>query len=88
MSEERIVLTKEQAKAMLPEGEVVHTFRGRAMMLIGVDWGRAEIIEAIEKYPVELSGPMATGMGHGMCLEDERGWLFIATKEPENEPQP
>ncbi len=30
---------------------------------------------------IELSGSLATGMNHGICLQDERGFLFIETKK-------
>ncbi len=78
---ERIVLTKEQAINMLPNKEMIHTFRQGGPTLIGADWDKKDLIEAINKYEVELTGEQARSMGHGMALYDEHGWLFIETKK-------
>lgn len=78
----RIILTKEQAVGMLPDKKYIHTFRSAAGILLGCDWSRADILKAIEAHDVELSGPAATGMDHGMCLKDDQGWLFIEAKQP------
>ena len=82
MSEEdRVVLSFYQAVAMLPDKQEIHTFRLSRVALIGADWDRSEIISAIKKYGVELSGPNASGMGHGMVLTDSNGFLFIETRK-------
>lgn len=79
---DRVMLSQEEAEAMLPGGDEIHTFRqGGPGMLIGADWDRIRLIEHMKKYePVELSGEIATNMGHGMVLQDGNGFLFIATK--------
>ncbi len=79
MQSERVQLTKEEAIAMLPEGEHIHTFRGGAGIAIGCDMDRADIITLFEKFTPELSGPTATAMKHGIVLNDGSA-LFIATK--------
>lgn len=81
MSDEREYLTFEQAEAMLPDGDDIHTFRNGSGMLIGADWRREQVIEALRQYKPELSGETATRMNHGIYLEDAHGPLFIATKE-------
>jgi hypothetical protein len=82
MSDERVYLTVEQALAMLPEGERVHTFRGGGAMMIGCDWDRADIEMAIrETDHRELSGQVATAMKHGLCIKEGGTALFVATKE-------
>jgi hypothetical protein len=78
---DRVFLTFEEAEKMLPDGEWVHTFRGGGMMMIGADWKRKDILDALKEYKPELSGEMATSMGHGLVLEDKMGYLFIATRE-------
>ncbi len=83
MDEERVILTKEEAIEMLPEGEYIHTFRNSSFVLIGADINRGDVIKAIQEYEVELSGSMATNMGHGMVLVDNHGALFIETKKEE-----
>lgn len=78
---ERVKIEFEVAKSMLPDGDTVHTFRNSSTMLIGAYWNKKDILTAIEKYGVELSGPQATRMKHGLILTDDRGHLFIETKE-------
>lgn len=77
---ERVKLSLSDAVKMLPEGDTIHTFRSGRAMLIGADWSRIQIITAMEKFGVELSGPSATFMNHGLVLKDETGHLFIETK--------
>lgn len=83
-SEERVFLTPEEAEAMLPEGDAIHTFRDSPGILIGADRDREKIIEALNKYKPELSGGMAARMNHGIVLFDNVGALFIETKKLED----
>ncbi len=78
-TDERVKLTMEQSLGMLPITVNVHTFRQSAIAVIGADWERDEIIKHIEKFGAELAGEIATGMGHGLVVEDERGFLFVET---------
>lgn len=83
---EREFLTIDQAKAMLAEGKNIHTFRQSGYALLGADWERSEIIKALESSDsIELSGQAATALGHGICIKDESGWLFIETREEAKE---
>jgi hypothetical protein len=81
MAEERKKIPYEQAEKMLFKGSKndVHTFLGGSGMLIGACWPRRKVLSAIKKYGVELSGPMATGMNHGLVLFDDTGALFLET---------
>jgi hypothetical protein len=79
MEETIVILTKEQAKEMIADGPRIHTFRG----FVGADWTRKQVLKAIEKYECQLTGPIATSMGHGLGFYDEHGWVFVATKETE-----
>lgn len=79
MNDERVFLTSEQAEAMLPNGDYIHTFRSGTGILLGADWKREKILEAIKTYKPELSGKLATSMDHGIVLFDPDA-LFIATK--------
>ena len=87
MSEEETPkkLTTEEALALLAEGDSVHTFRQAGPALIGADHPRETLVDSIREYGCQLSGATATAMGHGMVLEDDHGYLFIATK-PEATP--
>lgn len=78
-SDERVPLTYDQAIAMLPDAERIHTFRGTGPVMIGADWPRSTLLDAIREHGAELSGPGATAMGHGMALIDSVGVLFIET---------
>lgn len=78
---ERVVLTFEQAVAMLPDSERVHTFRQAGSALLGADWERGDLFDAFKKHPPELSGEAATNMKHGIVFEDEHGFVFVQTKE-------
>ena len=76
--EERVVLTPEQAEAMLPDEPYIHTFRQAGMVLIGADWSRKSILDAIQKHRCELAGPAATAMNHGLVIFDGE-MLFVET---------
>lgn len=82
MGDEREPVNLERALEMIGETERVHTIRNSAIgVMLGADWDRADVIAAIEKFGVELSGPAATSMKHGLVLFDETGPLFIETVE-------
>lgn len=90
MSEDRFILTFDEAIAMLPEGEHIHTFVSSGF-LIGADWMREEIIDGFRNAPdggLQLSGEVASSMGHGLCFWhgpiDKGRWVFVETKKVEN----
>jgi hypothetical protein len=75
--------TLEQAVALLPEREYVHTFRCGRGMLFGCDMRRDHVIDAMQKSSrIAKAGPVMSGMGHGMAI-DMDGDLFIETTTPE-----
>jgi hypothetical protein len=80
MEDERVILTVEQATAMLPDRPRIHTFRQLISgELIGDEWDRDQVIDEIIKYGAELSGTAAASAGHGIVSEDSFGYLFIET---------
>lgn len=80
MEDEKRVLTKEEAIAMLPFKKEIHTFRNpNGGILMGFDIDRKTIIERINKYEVQATGEQAQAIGHGMALYDDMGWCFIET---------
>lgn len=81
MENERVKLSKEQAVAMLPDGDYIHTFAPAGGALLGADWTREELLSAFDKHQVELAGEAATAMNHGMAMFDGFGWVFIQTRE-------
>jgi hypothetical protein len=85
MNNERVVVLPNAAIAMIPDQEMIHTFRNPGIgMLVGADWDRQELIKLIKNSKVELSGPEAASMKHGLVLKDEYGYLFIETKDSTN----
>jgi hypothetical protein len=79
--EKPVILTFEEAVAMLPDGEDIHTQRNPGIgMFIGADWSRDRLIEHIRKHGAELAGPIATAMGKGLVVKDDNGPLFVETK--------
>lgn len=78
---DKVILSADDAIAMLPEGNDIHTFMNPGGMLIGADWSRESIEKAIrETNNRELAGSMATDMGHGLCINHDGRRLFVATK--------
>jgi hypothetical protein len=82
MSEpERVQLTYEQAEALLPDGEQVHTFLDGGVALIGADWDRDQVLALLRDGHPELSGESATAMGHGLvAFRPDAGPVFIETR--------
>ena len=81
MSDKRKFLTFEDAVAMLPDKEEIHTFRNPgAALMVGSDWPREDIIEILRTGKPELGGATCTNMNHGLVIIDEDGPLFIETK--------
>ena len=80
MSDEKELISLEAAIKRLPDGDMVHTFRQGGPCLIGADHERGRLIEAMQSAPaIEVTGPQAQAMNHGLCIFDEHGPLFIET---------
>ncbi len=78
----KYLLTTDEAIALLPEGETIHTFMSSSGgVLVGADWDREEIIKLLSgQYKPELSGPSAKSMKHGIAVfRQYTGNLFIET---------
>jgi len=77
-------VTKEQLIDLLPPGDKVHTFIEKGPMLIGADWSREKIVNAIARADrFGISGVLARGFGHGIyCAHPDRAniTLFVATR--------
>lgn len=80
MDDEKELIVLEEAIKRLPDGDMVHTFRQNGQLLIGADHERARLIDAMRNAPeIEITGPQAQAMGHGLAIRDDYGWLFIET---------
>lgn len=75
------ILSFDEAVKMLPDRDAVHTLSNPNGMLIGADWSRKRLLDAMALHGVELSGPEATRMGHGLAMFDGNRHIFIETKE-------
>jgi hypothetical protein len=81
MADERTTLTVDEAISVLPEGKHIHTFRDGGVCLVGADWSRSSIEQAIrEAAEVYRTGGTARSMKHGIAINDG-SMLFIATDE-------
>jgi len=81
--DDRVAITPAEAISMLPDGDSIHTFRQAAFggPLIGADWDRTDIENALEKYSAELTGEISTNRGYGLAFADPTGYVFVQTKQ-------
>jgi len=85
--QDRVLLTREEADAMLKPGADVHTFMqgaagpGSSLVLIGADRRREELLAYADNGLCELAGPSATGMNHGVVVFTKVGPVFCETNE-------
>lgn len=85
--EDKKIIDPEQAIALLKDGDVIHTFRQASGIMgsifLGADIDRQGIIDKMNKHvtTLQLTGPVARDMKHGLALIDEHGALFIETDE-------
>ena len=83
----RTYITAEQAISVLPDGDSVHTFYNPGFGLVGADWSKEDITDKLRSSDIiELTGPAARGMGHGICVYNkdakfQSDILFIETDE-------
>lgn len=73
-------LTYDDAVAMLPDGDTIHTFRSTPIALIGCDWDRKDLLSAIRDGDPQLGGQACTAMGHGLVIYAGGEPLFVETK--------
>lgn len=86
---ERVYLSYDEAVAMLPDGDEIHTFvNPTGGMMVGADWSRESVLELFKTGLPEIAGEMATSMGHGIVawrkvIDGDKRFdpIFIATKE-------
>lgn len=79
-------ITEEEALALLPEGDTIHTFISNGgYTLLGTDWDRAEIEAKLHNAEViEIAGENARSMQHGLAVynKTDKYWsdvLFVQT---------
>lgn len=78
------LLSYDEAVALLPDGDTIHTFLDGGVSLIGADWDRSAILALLrDAHPeIEVTGPAAQSMGHGMAAYRADGTpVFIETRK-------
>jgi hypothetical protein len=76
----KLILTKEQAVELIGDRESIHTLVNPSpSILIGCDYSRKEIMEAIEQsHLIEVAGESAKSMGHGIVIwTSESNYMFV-----------
>ena len=73
----KVILTPEQAEALLPEGEYIHNFANPgAGMLIGCDYDRPDAIKALRGAKrLELGGEQSKALNHPIICWHTAGRL-------------
>lgn len=75
-------MTYDEAVAMLPDGNSIHTFMNPNGMLLGADWSREEILAELRNaHEILETGPAAQAMGHGIAIDEDGRVLFIETRK-------
>lgn len=83
----RVYITKEQAAYILHDKDDIHTFYNPGFGLVGADWSKREVLSKINGSEIlELTGPSARGVGHGLVAYNDNvttqgDLLFIETDE-------
>lgn len=76
MKTDRIFITTAEAISLLPLYDSIHTFRSSSFALIGADWSRKALIDAIKTSECEIGGEQCKRMGHGLVVHSG-GPLFV-----------
>jgi hypothetical protein len=79
--DDREFVSFDEAVALLPDGDTIHTFRNPGpAILLGADWPRSRLLDALrDAREIELTGPAATAMGHGIAIDHGGRTLYVAT---------
>lgn len=75
-----IVLSLEEALTLIADTPIINTIREVDGVPLSFKVLRKEVLLKMEKYPIELSGPLAREKGHGVCVIDDLGPLWIQDK--------
>jgi hypothetical protein len=80
---EPVFLTYDEAVALLPGSERIHTYLDGSLALIGADWDRAQILNLLREagpQGIQVTGPAAQSAGHGLAAFRADGTpVFIET---------
>jgi len=81
--DEAVLLTYDEAVALLPDGDEIHTFVNPAVnMLVGTDWGREQVLDLLRTTDRrEVTGEQAQAMHHGLAAFRDGYPVFIETRQ-------
>lgn len=78
---DRVFLTYDEAVAMLPEGDQIHTYLNPALsVMIGADWPRSAVLDLLRTGKPEIAGLEATRIHHGLVAWSGEQPVFVETK--------
>ena len=81
MSDLPELLTYDEAVALLPGKERIHTFLDGGLAIIGADWDRSDVLALLARTDRrEVTGPAAQSMGHGLAALRDGEPVFIETR--------
>ena len=72
MPRKRRYITADEAIALLPEKEYIHTFINTPPALCGCDWERQDVIDKLKTADkIEIAGEHSRMMGHGLAVYND-----------------
>lgn len=79
--DEKEYVSYKKARKKLPKTKRIHTFRVVGPIRLGCDIDKKRLKKMMKKFKktLEITGPNAQSMNHGLALIDETGALFIET---------
>ena len=81
MTDDVVLLSYDEAVALLPEGERIHTFLDSGIALLGADWDRDQVLGLLRTTDRrEVTGPAAQAMKHGLAAFRDGAPVFIETR--------
>lgn len=85
MNDDIVLLTYDEAVALLPEGGTVHTLLDTGTgCLVGADWSREQVLDLLRAGRREVTGPAAQAMDHGLAAFRDGAPVFIETARTES----
>ena len=81
MTDDVVLLSYDDAVALLPEGGRIHTILDSGIALLGADWDRDQVLDLLRTTDRrEVTGPAAQAMGHGLAAFRDGEPVFIETR--------
>jgi hypothetical protein len=79
---DEVLLTYDEAVALLPDGDRIHTFVNPAGILVGADWDRGDVLALLRDTDRrEVTGPAAQAFGHGLAAMHDGRPVFIEARK-------